>query len=490
MTAQDLKNSILQQAIQGKLVPQNPDDEPASELLKKIAIERQKLIDEDKIKNAPSLPPIEDDEKPFDIPDSWQWVRLGDVCDYGTSESISSLDMKLGKLLIDLEDIEKNSGRLINKKFFNGTNAKSSKYIFRRKNVLYGKLRVYLNKVIIAEEDGYCSSEILPLNFGENIFNRYAQCVLMSPMFVNYATQVSYGTKMPRLGTTDGKLALIPLPPLAEQKRIVAKLEELMHLLERYDAAEKKRSALDKEFPDNLRKSILQRAVQGKLTDQLQTDGDARDLLEKIRAEKAKLIADGKIKKEKPLPPIKDDEKPFDIPDNWQWVRLNDLYNFIDYRGKTPNKISCGIPLVTAKNVKAGYNDYSIKEYISEDEYQNRQSRGVSHKGDILFTTEAPLGNVSIADLDKFSAGQRIITFQAYHNFVKNRLMMFFMLSPSFQKILNANKTGTTVAGIKADKLKKVLIPLPPLAEQERIVAKLNELLPLCDALSEKINHC
>lgn len=107
MTAQDLKNSILQQAIQGKLVPQNPDDEPASELLKKIAIERQKLIDEDKIKNAPSLPPIEDDEKPFDIPDSWQWVRLGDVCDYGTSESISSLDMKLGKLLIDLEDIEK-----------------------------------------------------------------------------------------------------------------------------------------------------------------------------------------------------------------------------------------------------------------------------------------------------------------------------------------------------------------------------------------------
>ena len=138
--------------------------------------------------------------------------------------------MKLGKLLIDLEDIEKNSGRLINKKFFNGTNAKSSKYIFRRKNVLYGKLRVYLNKVIIAEEDGYCSSEILPLNFGENIFNRYAQCVLMSPMFVNYATQVSYGTKMPRLGTTDGKLALIPLPPLAEQKRIVAKLNELLPL--------------------------------------------------------------------------------------------------------------------------------------------------------------------------------------------------------------------------------------------------------------------
>lgn len=225
MTAQDLKNSILQQAIQGKLLPQNPADEPASELLKKISAERQKLIDEGKIKNPPQLPPISDDEKPFAIPESWQWVRLCEICNYGMNENILPENMEVGKLLIDLEDIEKNSGRLINKKFFDGNNAKSSKYIFRCGNVLYGKLRVYLNKVIVADEDGYCTSEILPLDFGENIFNKYAKYFLMSSFFVGYATQVSYGTKMPRLGTKDGRLALFSLPPLAEQKRIVERLE-------------------------------------------------------------------------------------------------------------------------------------------------------------------------------------------------------------------------------------------------------------------------
>ena len=231
-------------------------------------------------------------------------------------------------------------------------------------------------------------------------------------------------------------------------------------------------------FADKLRKSLLQAAIQGRLTEQLPTDGDARDLLKKIRDEKAKLIAAKKIKAEKPLPPVTDDEIPFELPANWCWCRLNDLYKFIDYRGKTPTKINSGVPLVTAKNVKAGYNDYTIREYISEDEYKTRQSRGVSHKGDILFTTEAPLGNVALADLETFSAGQRLITFQAYDDdSIVNRLMMVFLLSESFQKMLNDTKTGTTVAGIKAEKLKKLIIPLPPLAEQLRIVERLDALL-------------
>lgn len=232
---------------------------------------------------------------------------------------------------------------------------------------------------------------------------------------------------------------------------------------------------------DQLRKSVLQAAIQEQLTEQLPTDGDSRDLLKKIRAEKAKLINAKKIKPIT-LPPISDDELPFTIPANWCWVRLGDIFNFIDYRGKTPNKTANGVPLITAKNVKVGYNDYSIKEYISEEEYKVRQTRGISAKGDILFTTEAPLGNVSIADLEKFSAGQRIITLQAFDKTsVNNKLIMFFLLSGAFQKKLSQKKTGTTVAGIKADKLKNFLIPLPPLGEQERIVARLDELLPLCE---------
>ena len=229
-----------------------------------------------------------------------------------------------------------------------------------------------------------------------------------------------------------------------------------------------------------LKNAILQEAIEGRLVPQDPNDEPASILLERIREEKKRLVKEGKLKK-KDLEetPISEDEKPFEIPESWEWVRLFDIYDFIDYRGSTPIKLNCGIPLVTAKNVKRGYNDYTIKDYISKEEFEQRKSRGISKKGDILFTTEAPLGNVSLADLDTFSAGQRLITLQAYSgDDVNNKLMMLFMLSNSFMQSLLEKKTGTTVAGIKASKLKDVLIPLPPLAEQHRIVAKIEELLP------------
>ena len=191
-----------------------------------------------------------------------------------------------------------------------------------------------------------------------------------------------------------------------------------------------------------------------------------------------KMLATGEVK-------CIDEEVPFEIPQGWEWCRLNDLYNFIDYRGATPHKLSKGIPLITAKNVKQGYLDYTVKDFISSEEYSNRLSRGVSHKGDILFTTEAPLGNVAIADLDVYSAGQRLITFQAYIQcFTNNDMFMFFMLSPLFQELVMSYKTGTTVAGIKASKLKEVLIPTPPISEQSRIVKKLQTLLPFIEKYS------
>ena len=227
-----MRNSLLQAAIQGKLTEQLPSDGNARDLLKKIRAEKVKLIAAKKKKAEKPLPPVTDDEIPFDLPDNWCWCRLGEICNYGTNETISPDAMERGKLLVDLEDIEKDSGKLINRKFFDGNNANSSKNVFRCGQVLFGKLRVYLNKVIVADNNGYCSSEILPLDFGQNILSRYAQIVLMSPMFISYATACSYGTKMPRLGTTAGQLALFPLPPLSEQKRIVERLEELLPLCE------------------------------------------------------------------------------------------------------------------------------------------------------------------------------------------------------------------------------------------------------------------
>ncbi len=174
----------------------------------------------------------------------------------------------------------------------------------------------------------------------------------------------------------------------------------------------------------------------------------------------------------------------FDIPENWAMVELNQLYDFVDYRGKTPNKISEGIFLITASNIRPGYMDYTRKEYISPEEYKSRKSRGITQKGDLLFTTEAPMGNAALYDLDECSCGQRIITFQEYEKGTAfPKLYMYFILSPQFQQQLLDNCTGTTAKGIKADKLKSFLLPLPPFDEQKRIVAKLEELLPLCERL-------
>ena len=182
-----------------------------------------------------------------------------------------------------------------------------------------------------------------------------------------------------------------------------------------------------------------------------------------------------------------EDEIPFEVPEGWAWCKLNDIYNFIDYRGATPTKITNGIPLVTAKNVKSGYIDYTIDDYISEEEFKERQQRGISKKGDILFTTEAPLGNAALADMEKFSAGQRLITFQQYgsKNELINYVMLMFILSDFFQQQLYVNKTGSTVAGIKAAILKTLWIPVPPDNEQLRISNTLKSAINLIDSISK-----
>lgn len=170
------------------------------------------------------------------------------------------------------------------------------------------------------------------------------------------------------------------------------------------------------------------------------------------------------------------EEVPFALPRKWKWIQLENLFLFIDYRGKTPTKSECGIRLITASNVKKGYIDHQRVEYVSLSEYESRQSRGISKKGDILFTTEAPLGNAALADLDTYSAGQRVITLRSSNNLMLHEFAVYEILSSFFQKILKDNATGTTAKGIKAARLKKLWIPVPSLEEQARIVAKIRLL--------------
>ena len=236
------------------------------------------------------------------------------------------------------------------------------------------------------------------------------------------------------------------------------------------------------QLADNLRRAVLQAAIAGKLNDR--TSEDARDLLAAIQTEKAALQKTGKLKKDKPLAAISEEEIPFAIPENWVWVRLGDYLQFVDYRGMTPLKIEKGVRLITAANIKKGFFDHSTEAYISEDEYQQRMSRGITELGDVIFTTEAPLGHCCLNPFKKSSCGQRIITFKPY---VKadyiNQFIVYVINSTFFQKEINDNKSGVTAKGIKAATLKTFLFPLPPLTEQQQIVAKLNRLLTEIDEL-------
>ena len=477
MTPQELKASILQLAIQGKLVEQRAEEGTAEELYQQIQKEKQRLIKAGTIKKGNLLPEITEDEIPFDIPESWQWVRLGDCSTYDQRKNkVSATEIMADMWSLDLEDIEKDTGRIVNRCLASARTIVGDKVRFQKGQVLYSKLRPYLKKVLVAPDDGICSSEIVPFSMYGQIDAQYIVYVLTSPHVDYIINSVTYGVKMPRVGTETMINLLIPLPPLAEQKRIVAKIEELLPYIDRYEQAWSRLEDFNRRFPVDMQKSILQMAIQGKLVEQRPEEGTGEALFKLLKPYHAA------------LKPCKDEldfsSMDFDLPESWVMAELNQLFDFVDYRGKTPTKITEGIFLVTASNIRQGYMDYTRKEYISPEEYETRKSRGLTERGDLLFTTEAPMGNAALCDLDECSCGQRIITFKAYREHtVFPKLFMYFILSPQFQQQLLDNCTGTTAKGIKADKLKHFLIPLPPLAEQKRIVAKLEEILPLCDRL-------
>ena len=336
MTAQELKNSILQLAVQGKLVPQCKDDEPASELLKRIEQEKSTLIKAGKINKYKAFAKLTADDYPFDIPESWVWLKLGDVC--------------------QLHDGVKRSGEkypYLEAKYLRGKIAATM--LNEGKFVKKGTRLILVDgensgEVFNATEDGYMGSTFKVLYFPQQFFEGY---VLYFLFFKKEAFRHNKtGSAIPHLNKELFFNMPFPIPPLAEQKRIVEKIEELMPLIEEYGKAEEQLSKLNAEFPDKLRKSILQQAVQGKLTERDPADEPASELLKRIKVEKEALIKAGKIKKEKPLPAITDDEKPFDIPDTWEWVRLSDICNISDGTHQTPTYVEHGIPFISAQNVK------------------------------------------------------------------------------------------------------------------------------------------
>ena len=292
MTPQELKNSILQLAIQGTLVEQRPEEGTAEELFAQIQQEKQRLIEEKKIKKEKPLSEITEDEKPFDIPESWKWVRFGDISTYNhRKEKISANEITEDMWSLDLEDIEKESGKIINICKASQRKISGDKVRFYKGQILYSKLRPYLKKILVAPDDGICSSEMVPFNLYGNIDLQYAVYFLKSPHVDFIINSVTYGVKMPRVGTDTMIELPFPLPPLAEQKRIVAKIEELLPYIDRYKQAWSKLEQFNSRFPEDMKKSLLQHAIQGKLVEQHPEEGTAEELFAQIQKEKQRLIA-------------------------------------------------------------------------------------------------------------------------------------------------------------------------------------------------------
>ena len=486
MTPEQLKASILQYAVEGKLVKQDPNDEPASELLKKIENEKDQLIEEGKIKRSRKLSAITDEEKPFDIPKNWTYGRLKQITTFGNFDSVKGTSIPDNSWVVDMKDVRKDGGgflAIVRKK---STDIyKSNKYSFSKNAVLYGKLRPYLRKVEVAKADGFTTTEMFPINVVDinTLIPQYLRYVMLSPYFVDLVNDSMYGMKMPRVGTTFLAKMVIPLPPLEEQKRIVAKIEKLMPLVDEYAESYNRLQKIDNEFEDKLKQSVLQYAMEGKLVKQNPSDEPASELIKKIENEKAELVKEGKIKKSKKLPAITDDEKPFDIPDSWEWVRLDTVLDVRDGTHDTPKYVKNGIPLITSKNISNGHLDFSNIKYISEKDFTEINKRSNVEKGDIIFAMIGSIGNPVIVDTDrKFGIKNVALLKNINHSLDMNFVLHYLYL---LENLWIKNASGAVQKFISLKKIRSSLIPFPPLEEQRRIVEKVEELQSSISNLSK-----
>ena len=466
MLAEQLKKSILQAAIQGKLTDQRKEDGNAQDLYNQIQEEKQKLIKEKKIKKEKPLPEITPEEIPFKIPENWMWVKLGNVSDYGgTKLKVSPDDIDSSTWVLDMEDIEKESGKILLYKTGIHKSIKGDRAVFSKGDILYSKLRPYLKKILIAPEDGVCTTELVPFSCYGGVNHQYIVSVLRSPYVTNIVNAASYGVKMPRVGKDIMENLIIPFPPLAEQKRIADTIQKYLAEIEQLEKDEEALAELQKAFPGKMKASILQQAIQGKLTDQRKEDGNAQDLYNQIQEEKQKLIKEKKIQKTKSLPKIEDDEIPFEIPENWMWVRLEDIiYTIGSKRNQIKEKevLPKGIYKVVSQS----------KEPVIG--YCNDQSKVLHIEKDcIVFGDHTAL--VKYINFDFVVGADGVKVWKTYSG-IETKFLLF-ALKFYLQGISNRGGYSRHYKFIK-DKL----IPLPPLAEQKRIVEKLDNLLPLCEA--------
>ena len=539
-----LRELILELAVRGKLVPQDAADEPASELLKRIQVEKAKQIAEGAVRKGQPLPSISEQEKSFHLPVGWGWVRLGQIGDWGAGatplRSVSSYYggetpwFKSGELTADFIDT---SEETITELALRDCSLRLN----QPGDVLIAMYGATIGKTAILKVPGTTNQAVCACTPNTGIFNRYLLTLLKATKS-NFIGQGAGGAQ-PNISREKIILTVVAMPPTVEQHRIVEKVDELMALCDQLEnqhsnaaeAHEKLVSQLlgtllipsqppllqrgggeaggDSEWQhiaahfdtlfttdasiDALKQTLLQLAVMGKLVPQNANDEPASELLKRIQVEKAKLIAEGKIKKDKPLPLITDEEKPFELPCRWEWVRLFEVTTGMDSGWSpacldncSPSDNVWGVLKTTAVQVMEYF------EYENKELPENLQPRpeAETKAGDILFTRAGPINRVAISCFvrvtrPKLMISDKIIRFHPVDIGVDGRFMTLCLNAGATADYLENAKSGMAASqvNISQEKLRLAPIPMPPLAEQHRIVAKVDELMTLCDQLKSRI---
>ncbi len=531
-----LRELILELAVRGKLVPQDPNDEPASELLKRIAEEKARLVAEGKIKKQKPLAEIGEEEKPFDLPTNWEWVRIAAVGhDWGQKTPDKSFTY------IDVGAVDNAAGRISTPQVLMAEGAPSrARKVVQPGTVIYSTIRPYLLNVAVIDEayeqEPIASTAFAIIHPYLEMPARYFLWYLRSPVFVRYVESVQMGIAYPAINDGQFFSGLIPLPPLAEQHRIVAKVDELMALCDRLEAQQvdaKSAHALlmqallhsltqaadAEDFAaswqrlaahfhtlfttessiDALKQTLLQLAVMGKLVPQDPKDETAEDLYERIQAERQRLVTKGALKKHKPLAEIEAQTTQLQLPSTWKWVPLLEITTGMDsgwspscLSNSSPSNDVWGVLKTTAVQVMR-YLEHENKELPAHLE---PRLDAEAKAGDILFTRAGPMNRVGISCLvestrPKLMISDKIIRFHPIELGANGRFIALCLNAGVTAKYLEEAKSGMAASqvNISQEKLRVAPIPLAPLAEQHRIVAKVDQLMALCDQLKTRLTQ-
>ena len=493
MTPQELKNSILQLAIQGKLVDQRPEEGTAQDLSRQIQAEKQALVKAGKLKKEKPLPEITEDEKPFDIPESWIWVRLGVLLRIIGGISYDKTDITTsGYRILRGGNIQQMKVLLEDDDVFLPTQYRDEDKLIREGDILI--VASTGSKAVIGKA-GYVDRPIVDTMIGAFLricrpFQlstvNYLRCVFDSDFYRKHIRELSQGTNINNIKEAYITEFAIPLPPLAEQKRIVAKIEELQPLIDRYEQAWTKLEAFNKRFPADMKKSLLQLAIQGRLVEQHPEEGNVEEAIASMHIKREQLIAEKKLRKEGKINKTSGVE--IEIPEHWRLIPLRDLIcKRVDNRGKTPahsnmktDRFCIDLLEISSIIPGAGINHDNVEKFLDSQTYSTL--RGFVEKDDILIATVGSVGKFALMDNTQSAIAQNIIAIKCFEE-VDQRYIFYLLQTPYFYQSMGCITMEAVQASIKVPDLMNVNVPLPPLAEQKRIVAKLESLLPLCDRL-------